>query len=100
MLNPFTQQTQARPASFTLAPDGSVKLSKLGWVGWGSGAATGISVDTYRLWPAFKYANTSGTIQLTRRTICGNRIYYARVELPLWQLRITGATSRPVSPAR
>lgn len=90
--NPFTGQTQTRPASFTLAQDGSVGLSKLKWVGWGSGTATGIGVDSYRLWPAFKYAKTSGTIQLSRRTICHGKIYYARAVATVTSLKYGGST--------
>ncbi len=84
-------QPQQHPSNFALSQDGSLELSKLKWVGWGSGTATGIGIDTYRLWPEFRFAHAAGTIQLTRRTICGRRIYYARAVATVTSMKY-GAT--------
>ena len=90
--NPFTHQTQARPESFPLAQDGSVGLTKLKWVRWGTSTASGIGVNSYRLGPGSKFAHTSATIQLTRRTFCHGRFYYAHAVATVTSLK-AGATT-------
>jgi hypothetical protein len=69
-----------------------VGLTKLKWVRWDTSTATGIGVNSYRLWPGSKFAHTSGTIQLTRRTFCHGRWYCAHVVATVTSLK-AGATT-------